>query len=213
MSELAKALVAAQSEFPAIERSRTVRVKTKTGGSYTFSYAPLDAILNTVRPALTKNGLAVTQLLGNIEGNPALRTVLLHEGGESLEEWCPLPSSSGMSAQEFGSLVTYFRRYALVALLGIAAEEDDDGNAASGNHVGAEPSRSPAVAADEAAASAPSFDHEVRERHTELVALVRELGAEESIPSINEHAAAGDVAWLERQIITATKHLSERVKA
>jgi hypothetical protein len=40
-----------------------------------------------------------------------------------------------MSAQEVGSLITYFRRYALVALLGIATEEDDDGNAASGGKV------------------------------------------------------------------------------
>jgi len=133
MSELAKALAAAQSQFPAIERSKDVRVQTKTGGSYTFAYAPLDAILNAVRPVLTKNGLAVSQLLANVNGAPALKTMLLHEGGELLAESCPLPTNGSTSAQEFGSLVTYMRRYALVALLGIATEEDDDGNHASGN--------------------------------------------------------------------------------
>lgn len=133
MSELAKALVKAQSEFPPIGRSRDVKVQTKTGGSYTFSYAPLDEILNVVRPVLAKNGLAVSQLLGNVSGQPALKTILLHEGGEVLQDSCPLPANGSLSAQEFGSLVTYFRRYGLVTVLGIATEEDDDGNHASGN--------------------------------------------------------------------------------
>lgn len=133
MSELAKALASAQAEFPAIERSKDVRVQTKTGGSYTFAYAPLDAILNTVRPVLTKHGLAISQLLANVGGQPALKTMLMHEGGEVIQDSCPLPVNGNISAQEFGSLVTYFRRYALVAALGIATEEDDDGNHASGN--------------------------------------------------------------------------------
>lgn len=135
MSALAKALVAAQAEFPAIERSRDVTVNTKNGSSYTFSYAPLDAILAAVRPVLTKHELAVSQLLGNVNGQAALKTVLLHSGGETLEDVCPLPGNGNLSAQEWGSLVTYFRRYALVTVLGIATEEDDDGNHASGNAV------------------------------------------------------------------------------
>lgn len=146
MSALAKALVAAQAEFPTIERSKDVRVQTKTGGSYSFSYAPLDVIFNAVRPVLTRNGLAVSQLLGNVDGKPALKTVLLHEDGEKLEDACPLPANGSLSAQEFGSLVTYFRRYALVTVLGIATEEDDDGNAASGNRSGAEPATADSTA-------------------------------------------------------------------
>ena len=135
MSDLAKALAKAQAEFPAIGRSKEVRVQTKTGGSYTFAYEPLDAILNTVRPVLAANGLAFSQLLGHVGGAPALKTMLMHEGGEVIQDSCPLPSNGSLTAQEFGSLVTYFRRYALVAVLGIATEEDDDGNHASGNQV------------------------------------------------------------------------------
>ena len=135
MSALAKALAEAQAEFPVIERGKEVRVQTKNGGSYTFSYAPLEVINAAVRPILGKHGLSVSQLLGNIDGKPALRTLLLHADGEQLEDSCPLPVNGDMSAQEFGSLVTYFRRYALVAVLGIATEEDDDGNHASGNTV------------------------------------------------------------------------------
>jgi hypothetical protein len=132
-SELAKALVKAQSEFPTIERSKTVSVTTKTGGKYTFDYAPLDAIVRAVSGPLTANGLAFSQLLTHVGGQLALRTVLLHSSGEKLEGTCPLPLNGESTPQEIGSLVTYMRRYALVALLGIATEEDDDGNTASGS--------------------------------------------------------------------------------
>ncbi len=129
------ALSAAQGEFPPIEKSKTVKVTTKTGGSYTFAYAPLDSILGAVRPVLAKHGLAVTQLLtAREDGQPALETRILHSSGEQLGGVFPLPAAVAMmTAQEIGSLLTYLRRYALVALLGIATEEDDDGNHATGN--------------------------------------------------------------------------------
>src|SRR3990167_4215492 len=132
-AELAAALAKAQSEFPPIERRKTVTVTTKTGGQYKFAYAPLDEILAAVKPALSENGLALSQLLSNLDGKPALRTMLLHASGGFLEDICPLPVNGGESAQEIGSAITYLRRYAAVAILGIATEEDDDGNAASGN--------------------------------------------------------------------------------
>ncbi len=129
------ALAAAQGEFPPIEKSKTVTVTTKTGRSYTFAYAPLDSILGTVRPVLAKHGLAVTQLLtARDDGQPALETRILHSSGEQMGGVFPLPAAVAMmTAQEIGSLLTYLRRYALVALLGIATEEDDDGNHAAGN--------------------------------------------------------------------------------
>lgn len=122
------ALARAQGAFPPIPRDRTVRVQTKTGGSYTFSYAPLDTILDKVRPALAANGLALTQIFHGEN----LVTSLLHEDGGTIESTLALPRQ-GSSWQEYGSAITYARRYTLVALLGIASEEDDDGNAASGN--------------------------------------------------------------------------------
>jgi ERF superfamily protein len=85
---------------------------------------------------LSENGLAISQLLTtDLGGAAALRTVLLHESGESLESIFPFPVYGNLDAQGWGSVITYFRRYALTALLGIATEEDDDGNSASGNHV------------------------------------------------------------------------------
>lgn len=121
---LAAALAKAQASFPPVTRSKTVTVTTKTGGSYKFSYAPLDAILDAVRKPLSDNGLALAQLLDN----GSLVTMLLHESGAVLEGRTALPQTGDVQA--LGSAITYLRRYAIQALLGIAAEEDDDGNAA-----------------------------------------------------------------------------------
>lgn len=126
---LAGALAKAQAAYPTITRSREVTVQTRTGGKYTFKYAPLDTILEAVRAPLSKNGLAITQLLDG----PDLVTVLLHESGATLTARSPLPHTDGDTVQQLGSAITYLRRYALQAILGIASEEDDDGNAASGN--------------------------------------------------------------------------------
>lgn len=132
LAGLGAALSVAQAEFPPIPRDKTVKVTTKTGGSYSFKYAPLDSVLAHLRPTLAKHGLAVTQLL---DEGPSLTTMLLHSSGEYISARMPLPVSPSMSAQEIGSAVTYMRRYALVALLGIATEEDDDGNHAAGNTI------------------------------------------------------------------------------
>lgn len=130
MGSLAGALAKAQAQFPSIPRDREVTVQMKTGGSYKFKYAPLDTILSAVRKPLSDNGLAITQLLDGTD----LVTVLLHESGGTLEGRWPIPHNNGDTVQNLGSAITYLRRYALQAILGIASEEDDDGNAASGNH-------------------------------------------------------------------------------
>ena len=121
------ALVAAQAEFGAVHKSRTVTVDTRTGGRYSYAYAPLEEILTAVRPVLAKHGLAVTQLLTTgQDGGPALKTLLVHTDGAAIGGMVPLPAGLA-DAKAFGSAITYWRRYALVALLGIATEEDDDG--------------------------------------------------------------------------------------
>ena len=73
---LAAALAKAQSEFPPIPRDKTVTVQTKAGGSYTFSYAPLDTVLGAVRGPLTSNGFQLEYLdnAGNVTGNASAVT-------------------------------------------------------------------------------------------------------------------------------------------
>ena len=132
LASIAAALCKAQAEFPAVPRDKTVEVQKKTGRSCSFKYGPLDSVLQHLRPTLAKHGLAVTQLL---EDGPSLTTMLLHSSGEYLSARMPLPVSPAMSAQEIGSAITYMRRYAIVSILGIATEEDDDGNDAAGNTV------------------------------------------------------------------------------
>lgn len=125
---LAAALAKAQAAFPTINRDKEVRVTSeRTGKSYTFKYAPLDTILTAVRKPLADNGLAIVQLLDE----DYLVTSLLHESGGILSGRTPIPPAEGIQA--YGSAITYLRRYAIQALLGIAAEEDDDGNQAEGN--------------------------------------------------------------------------------
>lgn len=80
-------------------------------------------------PLLGKHGLSFTAqptLDGN--GRFVLAYRLMHAGGDSQEGVYPLPAQG--SAQEYGSAITYARRYALCSVVGVAAEDDDDGQAA-----------------------------------------------------------------------------------
>jgi hypothetical protein len=129
LGTLAAALSKAQGEFGPITRDKTVTVQKKQGGQYTFSYAPLDQIMNQVRAPLRDNGLTLTQIL-DADG---LVTMLIHSSGAYLRGVTPLPETSDVQA--FGSAITYLRRYSVVSILGIATEEDDDGNRAAGNQV------------------------------------------------------------------------------
>lgn len=133
IAELAKALAQAQLAFDTIKRDRIVKVQTKTGGSYTFAYAPLDTILAAIRPALAQHGLALVQASHITDGAEFLRTTLLHSSGEHVaNDTAVLVSDRG--PQAYGSALTYAARYGVTRLLCLASEEDDDGNAAEGNH-------------------------------------------------------------------------------
>ena len=129
LGPLAAALAKAQSTFPTITRDKTVKVTSKTGKSYSFKYAPLDVVLGAVRAPLAANGLALLQTLD--EGS--LVTSLMHESGAFVTGRFALPATDDIQA--LGSAITYLRRYAIQAILGIAAEDDDDGNRAAGNRV------------------------------------------------------------------------------
>lgn len=120
---LAAALAAAQAEYKPLKRTRTVKVRMKSGGEYSFKYAPLDVCMDATRPALTKHGLAVTQAF---ETEPLrIVTRLLHESGQYMESVLPLREQA--TPQDLGGEMTYMRRYSYVALVGIVADEDTDG--------------------------------------------------------------------------------------
>lgn len=131
INEVSAALAKAQADFPPIQKTKTARVKMKSGGEYTFDYADLPGIMDAIRPVLAANGLAVSQAVDTIDSKPMLESRVLHSSGQWLGSLWAL--AVGGSPQERGSELTYARRYALCGLLGIAADEDDDGNAATGN--------------------------------------------------------------------------------
>lgn len=143
---IAAALARAAADFAAIQKNRTVEVKTRSGGSYTFNYATLDGIVNAVRPALSAHELVLVQSVVTeevthsdadgvrIEREELLETRLIHSSGEWFSNTTPVLVSEGEnSAQAYGSAITYARRYGITQLLCIVADEDDDGNAAAGN--------------------------------------------------------------------------------
>jgi hypothetical protein len=96
---------------------------------YHSSYAPLNKILDEVRPICNKHGITILQDVYSENGNLYVSTMLLHKSGEWMQQegmWLPLEKPTPQSS---GSAVTYGRRYTISAMLGIATEEDDDGNA------------------------------------------------------------------------------------
>ena len=121
INELATALAKAQAEMkvPAFNRINP-HFKSK--------YADLPAVIDAARDALSKNGLSVTQEPRVTDASFILATVLRHSSGQWVESTYPLPQGK---PQEIGSAITYARRYSLSAICGIAADDDDDGNAGS----------------------------------------------------------------------------------
>lgn len=124
IKELATALAKAQSALrPAAKDATNPHFKSK--------YADLSAVWEACREPLSTNGLSVVQLPADSEpGRLALTTLLMHSSGEFLSTTYSLKLQQD-TAHGAGSALTYLRRYALAALVGVVADEDDDGNSAS----------------------------------------------------------------------------------
>lgn len=104
----------------------------KVNPHFKSKFADLASVRDAVLPALTANGIAVVQTLeldDTIAGQCFVDTRLLHVSGQWIESSCPIPNGGDM--QKMGSAITYARRYSLSAICGIAADEDDDANAAA----------------------------------------------------------------------------------
>lgn len=126
LDALAAALAKAQG---AMENAR----KDSKNPHFGSKYADLAAVWDAARPALSANGLSVVQTVSTVDGGAAVVvcTTLLHASGQFLRECLQLPVAQ-RTPQAVGSAITYGRRYALAALVGVA-QEDDDGAAGSGH--------------------------------------------------------------------------------
>lgn len=125
---LAKALATAQAQMTNPTKGRTATIKSDKA-TYAYNYADLPTVIECYRKPLADNHLALVQTMRADEGHLVLSTVLMHESGEWIASEYPMQSFQ--RAQEQGSAITYARRYTVTALLGIAAEDDDDGAAAT----------------------------------------------------------------------------------
>lgn len=128
IGEIAAALSVAQAEISPAEKNATnPHLKNK--------YANISAIYDAVREVLPKHGLCVVQTMLPTDGTRAhVRTTLAHKSGQWFASECVMPLDRQGGAQGMGSAITYARRYSLSAILGVVADEDDDGNGAQGRN-------------------------------------------------------------------------------
>jgi hypothetical protein len=121
-AKLDAAIAKAQGEFEAA-------AKDKINPAFRSKYADLTAVWAAIRPALSKHGIAVTQWpIHSDDGRLHLLTRLAHDG-----EWMRCEFSipvAKVDSHGYGSAVTYAKRFALAAAVGVVADDDDDGNAA-----------------------------------------------------------------------------------
>lgn len=131
--ELFAALAKAQSEMTIAEKN--------TAG-YNYKYAGLAEIIKASRPALTKNGLSIIQVLipGNGDSPALLNTMLCHASGEYIESKVKIILQTDTTGkpqnklQSLGTALTYLRRYSYSAIIGIVTDQDTDGSASPGNN-------------------------------------------------------------------------------
>jgi hypothetical protein len=89
-------------------------------------YADLTIVIDSVKEPLNNNGITFIQAVDeNGEGRPVIDTILLHESGQYLSTRTPVFCNKPNDPQAFGSGVTYSKRYALQAILGLPTEDDD----------------------------------------------------------------------------------------
>ena len=120
IKNIAIALCAFQGEVETIQ-------KTAINPFFKSAYADLADILNVIRQPLVKNGLSFVQFP---KDKCELNTVLMHTSGEWMSESFEMKPTKD-DPQGAGSVITYQRRYALGAILGLNIDKDDDGNSGS----------------------------------------------------------------------------------
>jgi hypothetical protein len=116
------ALLEVQKNLPTVRMNKTGQIQNRQ-----YPYADLGAVTEALFPVLTKNGFVYITTLGVSPGDkPVLICTLRHiSGGDGLQSMWPLPDTT--DPQKIGAAVTYGRRYALCAMVGLVADADTDG--------------------------------------------------------------------------------------
>lgn len=113
-----------------IEANIEVKVENSKGEHYTFHFADLRKVMDTIKPELKKRGLVVWQVL---EGTGVRTTLIDKDSGQWISALVEIPTVEQKNIQYYGSVFTYLRRYSLTTMLGLVNDNDDDGNQADNN--------------------------------------------------------------------------------
>lgn len=119
IKDLATALAIFQKEVAGV-------TKDGTNPHFNSKFATLDNVIATIKQPMAKNGLSYSQL----PDGEGLTTILMHKSGEWISATAKMMLDKA-TAQGAGSAYTYWRRYGLLGITGLAGDEDDDGNEAS----------------------------------------------------------------------------------
>lgn len=204
----------------AVQRAAPKLQKDAINPHFKSRYMSLDSIVEKAMPLLSEHGLVWTTLpCRDVQGEPALRYRMIHaESGEELSETMPLllakPDPQGQ-----GSAITYARRYSLVAVLNLVADEDDDGNAGSASSGNGNGARRGAVTArppqdTERMASAPQrrlINGKAAEKNLppSMLANIVNAAAEAELREFESQSAAED--WLRRSLDRLPARLVEPI--
>ena len=124
MKTIYQALLKAQSEFPNIKKS-------ENNPFFKSKYAGLESVLEVVLPILHENGLFIIQSPISEGDRVGVQTSIFSENGEEIKSSFTMALAKN-DPQGAGSAITYAKRYALIGMLGLNLESDDDANAGSG---------------------------------------------------------------------------------
>lgn len=122
INELAAALAKAQGAMKDAAKDRE-------NPHFKSSYATMASVMDSVRGPLSSAGLAIMQDPSTSDGDVVVVTLLAHSSGQWVESEIRARPTK-MDPQGIGSAITYLRRYAVMAVCGIAPTDDDDGEAA-----------------------------------------------------------------------------------
>src|SRR5262245_45787321 len=129
LGDLIASLIAARAQMGVIAKARRAVVETQKGGHFEYAYANLSDLLGVAVPALCEHGLVLVQSPRFSEAAVIVESYLFHVSGQWIGNELGAPLAAG-GPQAIGSLISYLRRYAAQSLLGVAATEDDDAQAA-----------------------------------------------------------------------------------
>ena len=183
--ELFGAYVKAQAEMGAV-------LKNSMNPAFRSKYADLSSVLDAVLPAFSKNGMAVIQSPGFDGEIVTVETIVGHTSGGFIKSSLSMRPSKP-DAHGVGSAITYARRYALLALAGVAPE-DDDGNAASGPQEPAQRFVSGLARLSSAQAKRDGLDAKVRQ---ELAACQSEAALDAWYAGFDERTKTFPLSWLD----------------